>query len=773
MAYTNTIGILIAAKDEASVVIDKAAINTRAASAEVNNLGSSATATGSMLKTGLVLALVATAGESANLAIKFQQSMEMLHTNAGVAKEDIAGLSQQILDMAGSVGQGPDQLAQAFYHIASAGTGLWTTAKEMDILKVAAEGAAIGQANLDDTTYALTSAMSSNIGGVKSAAEMMAVLNATVGAGDMKLQDLNGALSTGILSTAATFGISIQSVGTALATLTDNGEHADEAATRLRMTFALMSSPSSMAAKQLEALGLTAEDAKNATSDMNAVFVKSGLTTTKLADDLRQPNGIATAIEDLKTHLHDAGLSASEADAMLSKAFGGGRTDAALLTLLQNTDRLDEKFKVINKNAGEFGQNFADQQTTAAQKIKDVWAGIQAVFVRVGDWLGKVADKAMQDLAPAFQFIGMIWQKYVQPAFDRVLGANGQKIIDFFGGALAAAIVLVVGPLLLLAAVFVEAIMTIDKVVQTFQAVMDKVKLGVATAVITVKQWWANLQQGTKEAWEKFTLTISNAWQKVTTTFSNAVGAIGKFIMNLPSEVGFAIGWLAGILVNFATVQVPGFVKNVVSWFQKLPSEIGKAVQDMWNTVTSWFSKTGQDAQKHAQDTVNGATTEVKKLPGQIGDIISGMWNSVVSFFTNFGTNVSNWAKKTVQDAIDQFTKLPGEVGNAISGAWNNATGGISKGWNDFVSGITKGFNTANHHALGTNFAPGGMTVVGENGPELVNLPTGSKVHTARETQQMASQSGKGVTINGGLHVHNEMDEQRILRNLGWRLANA
>jgi hypothetical protein len=46
--------------------------------------------------------------------------------------------------------------------------------------------------------------------------------------------------------------------------------------------------------------------------------------------------------------------------------------------------------------------------------------------------------------------------------------------------------------------------------------------------------------------------------------------------------------------------------------------------------------------------------------------------------------------------------------------------------------------------ASGTNFAPGGVALVGERGPELVELPRGSRVHTAEETRSMAS--GQAVT---------------------------
>ena len=42
--------------------------------------------------------------------------------------------------------------------------------------------------------------------------------------------------------------------------------------------------------------------------------------------------------------------------------------------------------------------------------------------------------------------------------------------------------------------------------------------------------------------------------------------------------------------------------------------------------------------------------------------------------------------------------------------------------------GFLGGFKSVFGFAGGTNFAPGGPTIVGERGPELVNLPRGSQV---------------------------------------------
>lgn len=56
-------------------------------------------------------------------------------------------------------------------------------------------------------------------------------------------------------------------------------------------------------------------------------------------------------------------------------------------------------------------------------------------------------------------------------------------------------------------------------------------------------------------------------------------------------------------------------------------------------------------------------------------------------------------------------------------------------------------------YASGTNYATGGLSLVGEEGPELVNLPMGAKVHTASETRSVLS--GLQSLNNGSNTVFN------------------
>lgn len=99
--------------------------------------------------------------------------------------------------------------------------------------------------------------------------------------------------------------------------------------------------------------------------------------------------------------------------------------------------------------------------------------------------------------------------------------------------------------------------------------------------------------------------------------------------------------------------------------------------------------------------------------------------NSVVDVLTG-AKSISDAFKSMADQVIQQITRIiaqqltsslfgePGTSGTGSSGGW------ISAAFNALIGGRA--------HAAGTDFAPGGMSLVGERGPEIVNLPRGSSV---------------------------------------------
>ena len=117
-------------------------------------------------------------------------------------------------------------LAQGLYHLESLGI---RGSKALKALALASQESAISGADLEQTTSALGAAIYVGIKGTGNLRDDMGILNATVGAGNMRMQDLVDALGTGILSSAKVAGLSIQDVGSALAVLSDGGQNASSA----------------------------------------------------------------------------------------------------------------------------------------------------------------------------------------------------------------------------------------------------------------------------------------------------------------------------------------------------------------------------------------------------------------------------------------------------------------------------------------------------------------------------------------------------------------
>jgi TP901 family phage tail tape measure protein len=247
----------------------------------------------------------------------------------------------------------------------------------MRALKQSADLAAVGGANLEETTNALAGAWRSGVKGAGDFHTAVATVNAIIGAGNMKMEDFNAALGTGILASARSFGVSLKSVGSALALMTDEGIPASDAATRLRMSLSLLGAPSRIAEKQLATIGL------------------SGL---KLANAMRGPGGLVAAIGLLKQHLDASGLSASKQAQLLSRAFGGGRSNSAILTMLNNYDTLRRKQDQVTGSMGKFDGAVKTQRKTAEAQFKLLQSTLDVMAVKIGTTL----------LPPVTSFLGWL-----------------------------------------------------------------------------------------------------------------------------------------------------------------------------------------------------------------------------------------------------------------------------------------------------------------------------------------------------------------------------
>lgn len=393
-----------AAADESSAAADKTTASSGKMAANFKKFGAAS-----------ALVLVGIGVASVNAAATFEQSMTKVNTQAGASTGEVKRLSGEVLKLAPKVGVGPDQLALSLYHVESAGFRANTA---MQMVTASAKLSAIGGTDIESATQAIIATMASKIKGVKDANDAVALLNTTVGIGDMKMGQLTKALATGILPTAESVGLSFEDVSASLATITDNATPAEQVATRLKTALLTLIKPSQ---QQADAFG------------------QIGMGSLDLANDFRKPDGLNVAVQDLKKHLEatypagqttkltidqlnkattayygqlvsqgentkDAtkdseayrksiekgGSAAVLASSTLARALGGSKTAGIFLTLIDESDRLNTKYKQLGdagERARKLQEAWANQQKTFKQKVADLRAAVEVFAIKIGNFL--------------------------------------------------------------------------------------------------------------------------------------------------------------------------------------------------------------------------------------------------------------------------------------------------------------------------------------------------------------------------------------------------
>lgn len=392
----------------------------------LKKVGPAATAVGKQTAKGLKYGAVAAVGlgvAAAKMSIDFTHSMGQISEQAGATKSEVEKLKGEVLDLAKKSIFSPNDLAQGLFHIESVGI---RGAKAMKTLNAAQKLATVGNADLETTTYAMVSAQETGIKGTKNLTKEIGLLNAIVGTGDLRMEDLTAALSSGILPTAKSFGLSLRDVGAALDVMTARGVPAQQAATRLRMTFSL--------------LGAQTDKAKGALSSI-------GIEEGKLGEVL-QKKGLIPAVQLLADKLKNAGDKAAQAQ-VLTEAFGGGKSSATIMTLVQNVDDLGQRYDTLGKNAGNFNEKLKEAKDEPINKLKTAWSNVQVLLINLGskivpsvvDGFTKVVDIVTDDKLTADEKFTKLG-KLASDALGSILkkaGEVGPKVVGVLLKGIASA----------------------------------------------------------------------------------------------------------------------------------------------------------------------------------------------------------------------------------------------------------------------------------------------------------------------------------------------
>jgi TP901 family phage tail tape measure protein len=575
----NIVEILVKAKD-------MTAEGFAAADAQTSKLGESLSKIGLMAGAGLAVVGI----EATKMAIDFNSQMMRLGTQAGVAQNKMAGLKSGVLALAGQVGFSPDSLAESLYHVASNMSSMGaSTSTMMNVVKIAAEGAKVGGADLVDVTNALTAAVASGIPGVQNYSQAMGMLNATVGAGDMKMQDLAESFGGGMVAVVKGYGLSLKDVGAALAVFGDNNVRGAHAGTLLRMS--------------VQSLAVPAAAGKAALASM-------GLSMTSLAKDM-QSGGMLKAMDDLVSRLHKVGYTGKSMGAEITAIFGK-KAGPGVALLAEQLDRLQSKYPAITKGANDFGKAWTTTNSGLKQQLDDLKGGFDALMISIGEklipvvqslvsWMLKNKQTVMDMLAGLGILAGvlltvavgiktvhaamMIWTALtkVWAAVTKVAAA-AQWLLNIAMDANP------IGLIIIAIAALIGIVVLITLHFKAFRVFWIAVWHDVEVAAIAA---WHFITSGIMSQVNAIRAVLSwfghlaalfyGWWMAAYHSVVNASNSLTSFVRSIPGRILSALGDLGHLLWNAGARVISGLVGGIMSQF----GAVGSAISSIAGEITA------------------------------------------------------------------------------------------------------------------------------------------------------------------------------------------
>lgn len=237
--------------------------------------------------------------------------------------------------------------------------------------------------------------------------------------------------------------------------------------------------------------------------------------------------------------------------------------------------------------------------------------------------------------------------------------------------------------------------------------VFAAVGAGIAALAYTIITNWDQIKAFFQDLWSKVVGYATEAWNKI------VLGA--TFVKDHFFEIiGFIVGFFATL-----PLKLPYYTAVAITKVVSLLAEVN------WGAVFSGLFNAWLGGWKMMGDAALRVFNFVNNLN----------WGSIVS---GIGRGMGN--------------AVIGLIEGAINGAFAGIPGSPRVNVPRFAQGVR-------------NFG-GGLAVVGEKGPELVNLPAGSDVFSNQDSRQMG-----GLIQNNVFHIHNDTDAELIVRELGWRLS--
>lgn len=548
-----------------------------------------------------------TAGLKASISgfSQFQESMQQAVGLAGVAQKQIGGFSKRILGLSTTVGKSPQELAKAFYFVASSGIA---ASKAMDVVTASAKASVAGLGETQVVADAVTSAMNAYGVANLSAQHATDVLVATVRAGKGEASDFAGVIGN-VASLASQLGVSFNDVGAALAAETRLGIDAQTASVQLQQVFSNLVKVAPQAEKAFKSVGLSS-------AGLRKEFANKGL---------------LAGLETIKTAF------AGDLPA-LAKAFPNIRALRGVLALVgKQAASTAQIFKTMSNVTGSLKTAFDAVSNDSAQQFRKLRASAEVAGISIGAIFSPLAGKVADALAAtANEFTSFLNRVNAQSAIRGKLNVVWEGAE---GAAKGAASALAAG----------VAKIDWNRVWASARGIAD----GLQARLEAID--WGKIGRGIGDGLARAVKTAIPAAKEIAVKIGDIVGAIDWTKLGRKAGPGLA----AAIVTAFTTLTDPVFwVKN---WDLALAvaltvfgGSVGKVAGKLGAVLVRPLARIGGDA--------------ALALAGGLERLATGIVGPIEFAFRTAGAVAARGAARLGELTLTALLKLPRLIGRALGG---------------------------------------------------------------------------------------------------------
>lgn len=746
---------------------------------------------GKLAMGGLTAAVGGVIAPSITVGANFDQSMAKVKALSGATAEQFEQLRAKAKEMGMSTTKSAKESADALGYMALAG---WDTEQMLTglrpILK-ASEAGTMDLARCSDLVTDSMSALGVEVGGLenylnivtkaqaKSNTSMEQLLEAYVTAGG-SLKELNVPLT----ESAAILGV-----------MANQGLKGAEAGNSLNSILVNLIGASSSAAGAMAELGVSAWDENgnfiglfetlkkldgalsNCTQEQKNMFQAAIGGKTQLNTLQKMLAGVKGSYQDLNGELINSEgyleAFAKEQQDSLSGDFSGFKSalesvglaiyDKLAPSLREITQLATEKLQYITENFDEIWDKVTTKIKELMPQIKAAAATFATMFVVSKGIKGFLTIHEnftkMKNLATAMSGpLNNIKNKINTVSAAKFTAVNNQlkrmpgNIVKGFKN---------------IPNTFKNVIGSIKKIPTTTKTTFSNCFASVKTLASTAKTSVANIpglfkknlvaplklvfstfkQKGTIAGFKQILLTLKGPLMSV----KGGLGMLGKAFMSLFSPVGLIIGAIALLVAGFLYLWNTNeeFRTKITEIWTSISETIGSIVGtilEFLGNIASWLYNFYKEHKAAIDGFIQGVITwigdlfiNISTIVGDIIGVFQGIIDFIVGVFTGNWEQAWNGIKNTFTGIID-----------TIKSAWQGLKDLLAKPIKAVVN-FFKGGDAADavgNNATGTRYYKGGVTWVGEHGPEMVNLPSGSKILTNSESQKVNGGNNINVNVN-------------------------